>query len=243
MFILSMATAGRRQIPTILLDDFDHIPHLHVSLNGRRLGRQHATYPQQAWSSMIAVTSMKSQETRSIVAIPLSTPRLHLRPVEPRDRDDLHHLEQDPEVMRHLNGGLATPLQPIDPDASPYRMPRGEEHDVWAVIERETDVFLGWVALHVEDEHGELGYRFFRTAWGQGYATEASRAVIADAFERLGLVNVTARTMATNSRSRRVLEKLGMRHITTRVLPSAELVDSRDDSEVEYQLDVSTVRT
>jgi RimJ/RimL family protein N-acetyltransferase len=150
----------------------------------------------------------------------LQTPRLRVRLATPMDRDMLHMLEQDPEVMRYLNGGHPTPLEPLDPDTSPYRMPRGHDPDVWAVIEQGTERLVGWVALYIEcqpllDPAGELGYRFFRDVWGRGYASEASRALVNHAFEDPGLTHVIARTMAANTASRRVMERLGMQQTAT----------------------------
>jgi RimJ/RimL family protein N-acetyltransferase len=170
----------------------------------------------------------------------LLTARLQLRPVSIADRNDLHRLEQDPEVMRHLNGGVPTPLAPVNPDASPFRMPRGNEHDVWAVVERDSGSLAGWVALHVHGTTGELGYRFFRTFWGRGYATEAARAVIDDAFARVGLVRIKAETMAANVRSRRVMERLGMRHADTRRTDLSNPLPGIE--EIEYVLDRSRWR-
>ncbi|HVH78965.1 MAG TPA: GNAT family N-acetyltransferase, partial [Stellaceae bacterium] len=57
----------------------------------------------------------------------------------------------------------------------------------------------------------EGAWRVARPYWGKGYATEAARAVIEDGFNRLGLNEIVAITMAQNQRSRRVMERLGMR--------------------------------
>lgn len=165
------------------------------------------------------------------------TPRLQLRPVQPTDRDELHRMEQDPEVMRYLNGGVPTPLHPVDPDAVSFLMPRGSEPEVWAVVEHKSGALAGWVALFVDDGIAELGYRFFRDFWGRGYATEAARAVISDAFERVGVVRIKALTMAVNTRSRRVMEKLAMRHAETRLVDRSDPLPGAEDSEVEYVLE------
>ena len=176
------------------------------------------------------------------------TPRLQLRPVQCDDRDELHRMEQDPDVMRHLNGGVPTPLEPVDPDASPFLMPRGSEPEVWAVVERESGTLTGWVALFVDsgtngdDSTAELGYRFFRAFWGRGYATEAARAVISDAFLRAGVVRITALTMAVNTRSRRVMERLGMRHTETRAVEWSDPLPGAGEGEVEYVLECASWR-
>lgn len=61
----------------------------------------------------------------------------------------------------------------------------------------------------------ELGYRLRRRVWGQGLATEGSRALIDHAFAHLGMVRISAESMAVNTASRRVMEKSGMRHVRT----------------------------
>jgi RimJ/RimL family protein N-acetyltransferase len=166
------------------------------------------------------------------------TARLLLRPVQPSDRDELHCLEQDPEVMRHLNGGAPTPLEPINPGTSPYLMPRGGEREVWAVVLRDSQTLVGWAALFVDDDGtGELGYRFFRTYWGRGYATEAAKGIISDAFTRVGVVRIKAVTMAVNTRSRRVMEKLGMWHAETRFVDSPDPLPGVEQGEVEYVIE------
>jgi len=53
----------------------------------------------------------------------------------------------------------------------------------------------------------QLGYRLRKLAWGQGYATEGSRALIRKGFTEFGVQRVTAEAMAENGASRRVMEK------------------------------------
>jgi RimJ/RimL family protein N-acetyltransferase len=57
----------------------------------------------------------------------------------------------------------------------------------------------------------ELGYRLRRAAWGRGYATEMSRVLLAQGFDRLAYERVIARAEVDNAASWRVMEKLGMR--------------------------------
>jgi ribosomal-protein-alanine N-acetyltransferase len=57
----------------------------------------------------------------------------------------------------------------------------------------------------------EIGWRLAAEHWGRGYATEAARAVLAFGFERLALAQIVSFTTVGNARSRRVMEKLGMR--------------------------------
>ena len=56
----------------------------------------------------------------------------------------------------------------------------------------------------------EVGWRLARAYWGRGYATEVARAALADGFGRLGLDEIVSFTVPGNTRSRAVMERLGM---------------------------------
>ncbi len=82
----------------------------------------------------------------------------------------------------------------------------------------------------------ELGYRLRRDAWGHGYATEGSRALIAKGFGELGLSRIWAQTMAVNTRSRRVLEKSGLRYVRTFFMDFDDPIPGTEKGEVEYAI-------
>lgn len=58
----------------------------------------------------------------------------------------------------------------------------------------------------------EIGWRLAHQFWGNGYATEGARAVVRYAFETVKLKEIVAITVPANIRSRRVMEKIGMKH-------------------------------
>lgn len=166
----------------------------------------------------------------------LETERLRLRRVTEGDIDDLFALHNDPEVMRFLTGGEPISRQEIVQDYHD----RFATFGYWAGITRERGEFLGWFALHPtpdrpSDEY-ELGYRLLRSAWGQGYATEGSRALIATGFAEWGVRRVWAETMAVNLPSRRVMEKCGLRHVRTFHLEWDDPLPGTEQGEVEYAL-------
>lgn len=57
--------------------------------------------------------------------------------------------------------------------------------------------------------------RLRRDAWGHGYAVEGAPAVVEHGFNTVGLRLIVAETMAVNTASRRVMERIGMRHVHT----------------------------
>jgi len=81
------------------------------------------------------------------------------------------------------------------------------------VIDRASDgAFLGWLALtrwNPTYRSAAIGYVLGEAAWGQGYTTEAARALLQWAFDTLDLNRVQAELDTRNAASARVLEKLG----------------------------------
>jgi RimJ/RimL family protein N-acetyltransferase len=141
------------------------------------------------------------------------TPRLRLRLWRDSDRRDFAALNADPDVMRDLGG----PISAEDSDAKLERYKAiWENQDMgrW-VIETREGLFLGYTGImpahsdHPLGEHYEAGWRLLRFAWGNGYASEASRAALDDAFGRLGLSEILAYTAADNVRSQALITRLG----------------------------------
>ena len=88
--------------------------------------------------------------------------------------------------------------------------------DHYLAVCRKTDgVFVGFVCLNPEEQHGEpalnIGYIFAADYHGRGYATEAGRAALARAFETLGAARVVTGTAEANLPSVRLLQRLGLR--------------------------------
>jgi len=90
---------------------------------------------------------------------------------------------------------------------------RFDHFGFWAAVDNCTGDFLGWFHFRPSreaPEEIELGYRLKQACWGRGLATEGSRALIDKGFRELGVAKVVAMTMSLNTRSRRVMEKLGL---------------------------------
>jgi len=117
---------------------------------------------------------------------------------------------------------------------------RFEGFGVWAAVERSTGEFLGWFEFYPPEgrgpEEAELGYRLRRSAWGKGYATEGSRALIRKGFTELGVRRVVAETMAVNAASRRVMEKAGLSYVRTFHQEWPCRIEGEEHGDVEYAL-------
>jgi RimJ/RimL family protein N-acetyltransferase len=167
----------------------------------------------------------------------LETERLVLRRFTLDDVGNLVDLDGDPAVMRYLTGGKPTERAVIAGELA--RLLRQYDQGGagrWAAVERSTGAFLGWFALDPREGALELGYRLRRSAWGKGYATEGSRALVRMAFTELGAERVFAETMAVNTASRRVLEKAGLRLVRTFHLTWDDPIEGTEHGEVEYAL-------
>jgi RimJ/RimL family protein N-acetyltransferase len=125
----------------------------------------------------------------------IETPRLRLRPWVERDRAAFAELHADPVVMRD-QGGV------IDRSASDEKLDWYVEaflslgYCSWA-LETRAGEFLGYTGMPVEPPHPlgahtEILWRLKRSAWSHGYATEAARAALDDAFTRARLPIVFA---------------------------------------------------
>ncbi len=147
----------------------------------------------------------------------LATERLILRRLTEADADNLFELDSDPEVMRYLTGGIPHTREEIVDRVLPRFLgyyERYRQYGFWAAIERTSGEFLGWFHFRPyrnAPEEIELGYRLKRSAWGKGYATEGSRALIKKGFTEFGVGKIVADTLAGNVRSRRVMEAVGMK--------------------------------
>ncbi|MFD8493393.1 GNAT family N-acetyltransferase [Amycolatopsis sp. NPDC059657] len=173
----------------------------------------------------------------------LETERLVLRRFTSGDVDNLVELDGDPEVMRYLTGGKPTPAEEIRDDYLPAFLSyydRFDGYGFWAAIEKTTGEFLGWFHFRPQpsDVPGdvELGYRLRKAAWGKGYGSEGSRALIDKGFTEFGVRRVYAQTMAVNTGSRRVMEKSGLRFVKKFDLGLHDPIPGTEHGEVEYAI-------
>jgi RimJ/RimL family protein N-acetyltransferase len=145
----------------------------------------------------------------------LTTNRLILRSWRRSDREPFARMNADPRVMEFF-------AMRLSPEESDSMLERIETHfrqngfGLWAAELRRDGAFVGFVGFDIPSYEApysvELGWRLAREHWGQGLATEGAQAVVGYGFRTLAFREIVATTVPANTRSRRVMEKLGMTH-------------------------------
>jgi RimJ/RimL family protein N-acetyltransferase len=146
----------------------------------------------------------------------IRTDRLLLRRWRNADREPFANLNADPRVNEFLPGPLArerSDEMAVRVDANFDRHGFG----LWAVEVRNVAPFIGFIGLAVPrfEAHFtpcvEIGWRLSADHWGRGYATEGAQAAVAFGFDVVRLPEIVSFTVPANLRSRRVMEKIGMK--------------------------------
>ena len=151
-----------------------------------------------------------------MVAGPQAGRRVVLRRWTKNDLDAFADLNGDPQVMATIG-----PM--MDRDASAHFLQRIDRHfddhgfGLWCVdVEGEAVGFCGLMVPWFRDGV-EIGWRLRSQWWGNGFASEAARCVLAYAFaekpDGLGFDEVISFTAVTNTRSQRVMEAIGMSRV------------------------------
>ena len=146
----------------------------------------------------------------------LHTPRLRLRNWRDDDLPAVIAIKTDPANWQFIGDG--TPQTP----ASAARVVDAFQREWlvggigrWAVEQVATRELIGDCGIVGSERGPQLAYMIARSKWGTGFATEAARSVLAYAFAGFDWPAVFASAHAENAASRRVLDKLGMRHADT----------------------------
>ncbi|SQH76684.1 conserved protein of unknown function, might belong to Acetyltransferase [Shewanella benthica] len=154
------------------------------------------------------------------------TDRLEFHFMTRKDAEALFELDQDEDVMLYINGGHKTTMEDIRQISIPRLESYTNEDEgwgIWKVTAKPSDTleahfYLGWILVRPMDffndepewDNIELGWRFKKTAWGKGYASEAAKAVM-DVVTAPDKINkASAIAFEENIGSIKIMEKLGM---------------------------------
>jgi RimJ/RimL family protein N-acetyltransferase len=168
------------------------------------------------------------RDSMSSVNLELETDRLLLRPLVENDWEMALETFMDPEVMKFV-ADVGSEEALAEEMKTAIRRGAGGRIGVWCVLQRETGEKLGTAILlplpieeddtdwslvqedRYPDADIEVGYILKRSAWGNGYATEACRRLVQFAFEETELDEIVAVTDPRNAASQEVLRKCGLR--------------------------------
>lgn len=144
----------------------------------------------------------------------LETERLVLRELRLTDWEDAQLLDADPLVVRFQTNDVLTPEGTQAYLAKNLAAAAAEPRTTFdlAITRRGEDRYLGRTGLHVaRPEHHEamIWFQLRRELWGQGYASEAARALVTFGFHELGLHRVYGDCDPRNLASARLMERLG----------------------------------
>lgn len=151
--------------------------------------------------------------TEKLPDFSIETERLLLREFRPTDAPGIFELNGDPEVIKYTGDAPFADLPAAEEFLRGYAPYASEGFGRWAVLNKTDNTFFGFCGLrYLESGEVDLGYRFMKKYWGQGYATESTRACLDFAFNKKQLPEVIARVSPDNTASIHVLEKLGMHY-------------------------------
>lgn len=158
--------------------------------------------------------------------------RLSFQLMSADDAELLFKLDQNPEVMRFINGGQPSSMHYILNEYIP-RLEKFTDHQkgwgLWKVSLMTSQAFLGWILIrpmeffttNPELDNIEIGWRFLQHSWGQGYALEAATAV-RDAMivhnQKNGEITITkisAVAIEENIASIALMKKIGLKYVKT----------------------------
>jgi RimJ/RimL family protein N-acetyltransferase len=147
----------------------------------------------------------------------LRTSRIVLRAWRDDDLGPFATMNADPRVMEHFPNVLTR----AESNAMAARIRTSMAANgfgFWAAEVPGIAEFVGFIGLSVPSFEApfmpcvDIGWRIACEHWDKGIATEGAGAVLDAAFGQLGLLEVVSFTVTGNTRSRRVMERLGMRH-------------------------------
>jgi len=147
----------------------------------------------------------------------IQTDRLLLRRWRQSDVAPYAAICADPEVMRYIASGAVRTLDQSRLQVLAFEQSWEEKGYGLFAVERLSDgQLIGFTGLSTPNflpeilPAVEIGWRYSRSCWGMGYATEAARAALSFGLHDLGLLEIVSIHQVGNDASRRIMAKLGM---------------------------------
>ena len=144
----------------------------------------------------------------------LETARIIMRPLKVEDAYTIFQLNSDAEVLKYsgeklmmsYSDAITLITQDIIPQFQKFKLGR------FAVILKENNEFIGWCGIenHQRNNEFNLSFRFKKSYWGKGLATEAAHEQLRYFFTELHFSKVYTYIVPENIGSLKVVQKLGM---------------------------------
>ncbi|MBI9045932.1 MAG: GNAT family N-acetyltransferase [Anaerolineaceae bacterium] len=145
----------------------------------------------------------------------LQTERLILRQLTMEDIDFVFQHFHDHSVNQYLmDEPPVADVAQAQEIIEFYLEPEGKTHNRWGIVRKTDNLLIGTCGYHKWSQaycRAEIGYDLSPAFWGQGYMSEALRAVIHNGFERMGLNRIDALVYIKNDPSLQLLKKLGFK--------------------------------
>jgi len=152
--------------------------------------------------------------------------RLSYRLMDSNDSEALFQLDQDPLVMKYIADGKVSTRETIDtvliPRMEAYR-DKSKGWGIWQINITDTDQYIGWVLVRPmnffsdkpEFDNLELGWRFFQSSWGKGFASESAAHIKNHLAENKTYNAFSAIADEENLGSIGVMKNIGMSYLKT----------------------------
>lgn len=153
---------------------------------------------------------MEASTPRQKSGLIIETARLVMRAPVKRDLDAIVELANNPRVAE-MTATIPYPYTRADAEAWLEKVSSGRGYSLVLFANGEKRTLVGVAGFgHRGEEHNpEIGYWIGEPFWKQGFATEASRALIDHAFSETKIDALSASCRIQNDGSRRVIEKCG----------------------------------
>lgn len=141
------------------------------------------------------------------------TDRLILREFDSCDWQGVHGYLSDPDVLQYMEfyPGSEEQSQFYVNTMMAFQEDVPRKHIKFIAQSKDSGVIIGESGLFISDhDDADICFRFNKTYWGRGYATEAAKAILEFGFERLRLHRISAACDIRNTKSINVMERIGM---------------------------------
>lgn len=140
----------------------------------------------------------------------LQTDRLIIRSFTEQDIPEYAIIVKDPDVTKFLGNGAPHTYEQAERYVHEcMELEIKNNFARYAVIHKQTNKLIGFSGFKEIDNRIDFGWRYSKDMWGKGYATEAAKTVLDYGIKILKLSNIVAMSVVENTRSIKVIEKIG----------------------------------